>query len=63
MAGITGPMAMTVWTSTTTTCSGNGAGSHITQLGNLQLDSGTRVCDMNGTIRVVSFLVACILEY
>src|SRR6202035_1841691 len=40
VAGITGPMAMTVWVFTTTTCSGNTAGPHVAQLGDLQLHSG-----------------------
>src|SRR5260370_42565706 len=38
MAGITGPMAMTVWLPTTPTCSRNRARPHVTQLGDLRLN-------------------------
>src|SRR5260370_2438390 len=50
MAGITGTMAMTVRVSTTTTSSGNGTGSHVTQLGDLQLHSGATAFQVNQRI-------------
>src|SRR5450759_635866 len=37
VAGIPGPMAMTIWISTTPTCSRNGARAHVTQLRDLRL--------------------------
>jgi hypothetical protein len=40
MARVTVPMAMTVWISTTTTSCRNRARPHVTQLGDLQLNSG-----------------------
>ena len=47
MAGITGSMAMTVWIPTTATCSANGAGPHVAQLGDLQLNGGAVVFQIN----------------
>ena len=47
VAGITGPAAMTVWISTTTTSSRNGARPHVTQLGDLQLHSGATAFQVN----------------
>jgi hypothetical protein len=43
VARVTVPMAMTVWISTTTTSRRNGARPHVTQLGDLQLNSGATV--------------------
>ena len=59
MAGITGTMAMTVRISTTTTSSGNGTGSHIAQLGDLQLHSGATAFQVN---QRVGHAASCCLE-
>src|SRR5260370_40779745 len=40
-------MAMTVWIPTTTTCSRNRARPHVTQLGDLQLNSGATAFQVN----------------
>src|SRR5437016_8974066 len=50
MAGITGPVAMTVWISTTTTGSGNGARAHVAQLGDLRLNDSTTAFQVNQRI-------------
>jgi len=47
MAGITGPMAMTVGIPTTPTCSRNGARPHVTQLGDLRLNGGATAFQIN----------------
>ena len=41
VAGITGTVAMTVWIPTKTASSGDGAGAHVTQQGDLVLNGGT----------------------
>src|ERR1035437_4143124 len=51
VAGITGPMAVTVWISTTTTCSRNGARPQVTQLGDLQLNGGAAAFQVNQSVR------------
>jgi len=47
VAGIAGPMAMAVRISTMATCSGNGTGPHVTQLGDLQLNGGATAFQVN----------------
>ena len=47
MAGIAGPMAMTVRISTTATCSGNGTKAHITQLRDLGLHGVATALQIN----------------
>jgi hypothetical protein len=40
-------MAVTVWISTTATCTANGAGPHVSQLGDLQLNCGAAAFQVN----------------
>jgi hypothetical protein len=47
VAGVSGLMTMTVRISTTATCNRNGAGAHVTQLGNLHLNSGAAIFKVN----------------
>jgi hypothetical protein len=58
VARIAGPMAMTVWSSTTTTGSSNGARAHVAQLGDLQLNVRTTTFQVNQRVghETVSFI-------
>ena len=51
MAGITGQMAMTVWISSTTARSCNGARPHVTQLADLQLNNGAAAFQVSQRVR------------